>query len=341
MSVVDKVAVQDVSISDESQMPNDIERMLPGPFNEQIEAVDPEINLVASENRGLPEKNTMLKYCVVASFILHLLVLAYLTQIAELTPTKASLRPDEKITSVRLVELPPEPKTPEPPPEKAAAISDRDHTAEKPRLPRMAPAEQRLASRMPPMAPEDIIKPKKKEEASKNLLEEKTDPKNRVKPKPRQESTSARDKPSNRPDLTPTRQEIARALSSPEGGADYFPEGDVEEAVVDINTREEKFFSYLLHLKRKIQAVWVYPQSAARQGLGGVLSVEFSIARSGELLYVSLLDSSGNNILDDAAMKAVKTAAPYYPFPERMRAKRLRIRANFIYVTGGFFRSVM
>jgi len=40
-------------------------------------------------------------------------------------------------------------------------------------------------------------------------------------------------------------------------------------------------------------------------------------------------------------MKAVKTAAPYYPFPERMRAKRLRIRANFIYVTGGFFRSVM
>jgi len=348
MSLTDKMAVQDVNFLQEPDISSDIDNMAPGAFNEQIDGIDPEISIGASESRSLPEKNTMLKYCVVASFILHVIFLVYLTQIAQLTPTKASLAAGPNIQSVRLVELPPQRQAPEPPPEQAPAVSDRDHTAEKQRLPKMVPGpkpplpkieplDKRLASRIPPMAPEDFVKPreKKKEETSKNIMEE------RSKPKPRPEAPSAKDKAKNPPDLRATRQEIARALSSPEAGSDYFPEGDVDEAVVDINTREEKFFSYLLHLKRKIQGVWVYPQSAARQGVGGVLSVEFSIARSGELLYVNLLDSSGNNILDDAAMKAVKTAAPYYPFPERMRAKRLRIRANFIYVTGGFFRSVM
>ena len=63
----------------------------------------------------------------------------------------------------------------------------------------------------------------------------------------------------------------------------------VEEAVVDINTREDKFFSYMLQLKRKIQGVWVYPASAAQSGLGGSLALEFSIAKNGDLLYVNLL----------------------------------------------------
>jgi protein TonB len=115
----------------------------------------------------------------------------------------------------------------------------------------------------------------------------------------------------------------------------------VEEAVVDINTREDRFFSYLMHLKQKIQGVWVYPQVAARSGLGGSLTVEFSIAKTGDLIAVNLLDSSGHAILDESAMKAIKTAAPYHPFPERLKAQRLRIRANFIYVTSSFFRSIM
>ena len=85
----------------------------------------------------------------------------------------------------------------------------------------------------------------------------------------------------------------------------------------------------------------MYPTAAASSGIGGSLSVEFSIAKNGELVYVNLLDSSGHTILDESAIKAIKSAAPYYPFPPRLHAKRLRIRANFIYVTSNFLRNIM
>jgi protein TonB len=139
-------------------------------------------------------------------------------------------------------------------------------------------------------------------------------------------------------DLRPNAAEIARGSFG--GGADFL-QGEADEIVLDINTKEDRFSSYLVHLKQKIQGVWIYPSGAAKAGLGGGLTVEFSIDKSGELLYVNLLDSSGHTILDESAVKAIRTAAPYNPFPARMKAKKLRIRANFIYVTQNFFRNIM
>ena len=39
----------------------------------------------------------------------------------------------------------------------------------------------------------------------------------------------------------------------------------------------------------------------------------------GSLKQVKVLDSSGHKILDEAAVRIVKLAAPYTPFPEEMR----------------------
>ena len=41
----------------------------------------------------------------------------------------------------------------------------------------------------------------------------------------------------------------------------------------------------------------------------------------GELQEVSILQSSGHSILDQAAIEIVRLAAPYQPFPEEMRAE--------------------
>jgi protein TonB len=312
--------------------------------------------------RGLPElpdlrKDKILKYSVATSLILHLAAVAALPLVADLAPTSSFLKPGEKVERVRLVDFQ-RPKKPEPPPEKAAAISDRDHTAKRERLTkaptgsplgRIINRPRRMAALQPPPAPEDLIKPKsvpkpKKEKAKlpqKKKIEkiekkasatgEKPDPKQRDPLKP----------PSPYVDLRPTPNEIRQGLMASRGTPNYFLEGNPDEAVVDINTREEKYYSYLFHLKKKIEGVWVYPRIAAESGLGGALILEFSIARNGDLLGVNLLDSSGHTILDEYAMKAIRTAAPYFPFPERMKHKRLRIRANFIYVTGGRFRRTM
>ncbi|MFC1834380.1 energy transducer TonB [Thermodesulfobacteriota bacterium] len=139
-------------------------------------------------------------------------------------------------------------------------------------------------------------------------------------------------------------QDLANALNprqAPQGSPGFYLDGDVEEEVVDINTSDGKFYSYLLHLKKKIQGVWVYPKGAANSGIGGQLKVEFLIAKNGQLIDCKLLDSSGHHVLDHSAVSAIQTAAPYNPLPRRLRTKRLRIRANFIYVTQSFFRRIM
>jgi len=306
-----------------------------------------------------PDKDKLVKYCIAASIVLHVLAFAAVPHWLQVQPTKSQLRPGEKVTPIRLVESPKIPQKPEPPPEKASAISDRDHTAKVERIPKVppvpkppmgqvAPIEKRMASLTPPVAPEDLAGAK--EERSKALEPPKPSPNedkavrrnNQKAPdqdRPKQKKDQQRDR---EPDLRVTSKEMKTAFAPPSGGgADFHPDGDLDEAVVDINTREDRFFSYLLHLKRKIEQVWVYPSAAAHSGIGGSLTVEFSIAKGGDLLGVTLLDSSGHQILDESAMKAIRSAAPYYPFPPSVRAKRLRIRANFIYVTSDFFRRIM
>ena len=310
--------------------------------------------------QSLPEspdlrKDRILKYGVAASLILHLAAVAALPLVADLAPTRSFLKPGERVERVRLVDFQ-RPKTPEPPPKKAAAISDRNHTAERERLTkaptgsplgRIITRPQRMASLQPPLAPEDLIKRKRQHTRKKDKA--KSPPKKKIEKKTSTKGKELDDRPRDpleapgpQVDLRPTRQEIDKGLlASRPGTPNFFHEGNPDEAVVDINTREEKYYSYLLHLKKKIEGVWVYPRIAAESGLGGALILEFSIARNGDLLGVNLLDSSGHTILDEYAMKAIRTAAPYFPFPERMKHKRLRIRANFIYVTGGRFRRTM
>jgi protein TonB len=325
------------------------------PFDDPV--IDVRGGIQEAEAAVADRKDKILKYCVVASCALHVVLFAALPHIVQLAPTKSILNPGERVTPVRLVEPAAEQKKPEPPPQQASAISDRDHTAPKerlpkappaqtPPLPKMEPVQQKMASLPPPHAPEDLVKPKDetppKENGRKPSAVDKPPPKNHVKQADPADQHPRRKSVQSHPiDLRPTPQDIATGLSPRGGSRDFFPDGDIDEAVVDINTREDRFFSYLLHLKRKIQAVWVYPSVAAKSGIGGSLTVEFSIARTGELLGVNLLDSSGQTILDESAMKAIKSAAPYNPFPDRLRAKRLRIKANFIYVTSNYFRSIM
>jgi periplasmic protein TonB len=309
------------------------------------------------DNLIRPDKDRLLRYCIAASLILHILAFTVGPRLVQVQPNKSALKPGEKVTPVRLVEYRQPEQEPEPPPEQASAISDRNHTAKVQRIPKVPPTpklpmgnplppEKRMASLSPPMAPEDLTKTKEdqQKQPDKSKPSEQLDkPHRKAAPKTLEPPRSKRQKEDLRKmnvDLRPTPQEIRRSFGPAGGTPDFYPDGEIEEAVVDINTREDRFFSYLLGLKHKIEAAWVYPRVAAQSGLGGSLVLEFSIEKSGQLLGVTLLDSSGHNILDESAMRAIKAAAPYNPFPPSLRAKRLRIRANFIYVTSDFFRRI-
>lgn len=307
-------------------------------------------------------KNRVLLACILVSLLLHFGLVFAIPRLAGIPRADSVLKPGEHASRVRLVEPQLTEPTPAPPPENASAISERNHFTEKERIPKIPPvpqaplgspepAQRSLASLAPPPAPEDLIEEKeppkpqeetaRKEEMPMPAVQQPLQRNGRTKSKESLEPRSSKKKTQRHVDLRPTPEELRTGISGPGGGADFYPDGVVDEAVVDINTREDRFFSYLLHLKRKIQGVWVYPSAAAKSGIGGMLTIEFSIAKNGQLVDVNLLDSSGHAILDESAKTAVKTAAPYHPLPESMKAKRLRIRANFIYVTQNYFRNIL
>lgn len=91
-----------------------------------------------------------------------------------------------------------------------------------------------------------------------------------------------------------------------------------------------KHFSYLVGMQRKIELVFAVPHFVPDHGSVGVPIVGFTIRRNGELADAILLRSSGYPSVDQALLKAVKRAAPYYPFPEDLPDQEISIR---IYAT--------
>ena len=126
--------------------------------------------------------------------------------------------------------------------------------------------------------------------------------------------------------LLPTMEELAEQVRREERIR------DVEEGeTISLDTREFKYLSYFSKLKDKIRMVWEYPKSARMAGLEGRLLVRFVINDDGSLRYVEVMRSSGIPVLDDAALRAVRKAAPFPPVPEDL-GRSLNIVATFEYV---------
>lgn len=71
-----------------------------------------------------------------------------------------------------------------------------------------------------------------------------------------------------------------------------------------------------------------YPDQARRQKLSGTLILDVVINSDGELVKIDLRQSSGYKLLDDAARRIVKLAAPYSPFPAKLKQE-----ADIIHIT--------
>ncbi|MEI6128124.1 MAG: energy transducer TonB [Pseudomonadota bacterium] len=107
-----------------------------------------------------------------------------------------------------------------------------------------------------------------------------------------------------------------------------------KEATVSLyadNKKHSKYSSYLRHLRQKIDSAWEYPASAKERGIEGELRVLFSIEKTGGLLDVKLLQSSGNAVLDQEALRTLHSAAPFNPLPSSLSISRLNVHASFKY----------
>ncbi len=89
------------------------------------------------------------------------------------------------------------------------------------------------------------------------------------------------------------------------------------------STRQSDDAAYLDSWRRRIEAVGNvnYPSQARQQQIYGNVRMLVALRPTGELEEVRILQSSGQSILDNAAVEIVNMAAPFQPFPEAMRAE--------------------
>ena len=89
-----------------------------------------------------------------------------------------------------------------------------------------------------------------------------------------------------------------------------------------VSARQAADAAYLADWRQRLEAVGnkYYPEASVRYGLYGDLQLLVVIRKDGNLEEVRVLKSSGYAVLDEAALKIVRMAAPYSPFPADLAA---------------------
>lgn len=86
---------------------------------------------------------------------------------------------------------------------------------------------------------------------------------------------------------------------------------------IGARTQEYRFAQYIEDWRIKVERIGNlnYPEQARRQKLYGKLQLSVSILKDGSVENIEVSKSSGQRILDAAAVRIVKLAAPYAPLP--------------------------
>lgn len=100
---------------------------------------------------------------------------------------------------------------------------------------------------------------------------------------------------------------------------------------ISLNTKDPTYVSYFTKIKQTIEQQWEYPEVALRYGLQGRLSLEFTISGNGQLENLRMIRSSGSQVLDQEALRAIMAAAPFPPIPAWIKPVPLSISASMEY----------
>ncbi len=139
-------------------------------------------------------------------------------------------------------------------------------------------------------------------------------------PPARRTPVKARPRPDVAQLLSSTRQEIARLTAELDRNSRYASQRPRRKAI-NASTQEYRYAAYLEAWRKKVERVGNlnYPDAARRKKLYGDLLLHVAVRADGSVAEIQVLRSSGHKILDDAAVRIVRLAAPFAPFPEEIR----------------------
>lgn len=111
---------------------------------------------------------------------------------------------------------------------------------------------------------------------------------------------------------------------------------------ISASTKEYKYASYMEAWRTKVERIGNlnYPEEARKRGLTGSLILDVALKPDGSVDEITIRRSSGNKLLDDAAIRIVELAAPFAPFPDNIRKDTdiLHITRTWQFMQGNRFR---
>jgi protein TonB len=209
-----------------------------------------------------------------------------------------------------------------PPPLEESQTKPSPAPSEAPRRPSKAPV--KIAKKNSPPLREKTAIPKEKPAIAREIPELKEPTREAARP-PAREQIPDKAIVTERP--LPTLKELLPPVG---WSADARASG--ANGPVRLDTKDPQYVTYFNSIKRAIEVVWQYPELALRYGLQGRLLLEFSILGNGDIESAKIVRSSGSNLLDEEALRAVKAAAPFGPIPAWIGKNRIDIVASFEYL---------
>ena len=89
---------------------------------------------------------------------------------------------------------------------------------------------------------------------------------------------------------------------------------------VSAETTDPVYAGYVEEWRRRVEIIGnlYYPQDLALKGISGDLLLDAAIDKEGKIKSVRILRTSGNSVLDNAAINIVKLASPFSPLPKKI-----------------------
>ncbi|PTR25553.1 outer membrane transport energization protein TonB [Luteibacter sp. OK325] len=111
---------------------------------------------------------------------------------------------------------------------------------------------------------------------------------------------------------------------------------------ISSNTREYVYAAYMTGWVGRVERVGNlnYPDEARRQGVYGELVLTVGLNRDGTIKSMDVIKSSGHKLLDEAAQRIVRLAAPFPSLPtDKTRVDELYITRTWQFLPGNVLRN--
>lgn len=124
----------------------------------------------------------------------------------------------------------------------------------------------------------------------------------------------------------------ASASATPAKGGSDGDGGFAESAPLSFESQWFPWGDYADHMVRRIRQHWhANMPEILKAGMKGVVTIRFTIERSGRISDITVMEGSGVPPFDFAARKAIELSSPLRPLPADFPGSRERVTARFFY----------